>query len=355
MEKPSETTINFELSPAPKAPWWKRGLFSQEGMVGRWFYKLLGRFFKLREVVSDSAIFLHNRAMMDIRVLGKNAEAVDNEKFGKEEFLVFVKLKYLLSRNFGEYADLYDSIRFLKLAIDAKDSFIAIDQIELSFRGSKQQEFYQYTEDLLGNYENTTTFQEDIRVKLAEVISQIKTEEGRVALQAYSKHLNRLCEDDLGLKLLSLFKAYQLADYSVLRRISDLIQSLDKQDLQSYSTLISLVMANYSAFESLRKIINVSDRNNNPDTYARMVQYIALNYRHGLSFIKFEELMSILKRWYGPYRTLIGIREAHPSHLYKQPRDFQDPIAGESTYFKYINWLTDKKTGIVYIDFETEL
>lgn len=354
MENPSPTKLTDEPSPSPKPPWWKRGLFSPNGMIGQWFHKLLGRFFQTREMVSDSAIFLHGRAMTDIRVLGKNAELIDNEKFGQEEFLVFIKLKYLLSRNIGDYANLYESIRLLQLAIDAKDSFIAIDQTELSFRGSKQQDFYKYTEDLLGNYENIDVFRENIQVKLSEVIAQVKTEEGRVALQAYSKHLNRLCEDDLGLKLLSLFKAFQLADYSVLRQISDLIKALDKQDLQSYSTLISLVMANYNAFESLRKIIKVSDRNHNPDNYARMVQYIALNYRHGLSFIKFDELMSILKRWYRPYQTLIGIREAHPPHLYKQPLAFQEPIAGESTYFKYVNWLTDKKAGITYIDFETD-
>ncbi len=61
----------------------------------------------------------------------------------------------------------------------------------------------------------------------------------------------------------------------------------------------------------------------------------------------------VLKRWYRPYQTIINLREAYPPHKFKQPSVFQDPIPGESVYLKYLRWLTDQKTGLVYIDFES--
>lgn len=355
MTNTSQKTLNPEIAtPQGPTPWWNRGIFHQDHPIGKWFHKLFGSWLYSKQTVTESTLFLYNRAMIDIRLLGKNAEIIDNEKFGKEEFLIFVKLKYLLRKNVDEYANLEDSIQLLQLAIDAKDSFIAIYQTELSFRGSKQQDFYQHVESLLKDYENTEVFRDNVQVSLTESLNQIKTEEGRVALQAYSQHLNRLSERDLGLKLLSLFKAYQMGDYSILKRISDIIQSLDKTDLQSYNTLMSLVMANYDAFEKIRKIINLPQEKSNPDIYCRMMQYIALNYRYGLSFMKFDELMGVLRRWYRPYQTIIAIREAHPPHQFQQPLAFQEPILGEATYFKYLKWLTDKKTGMVYVDFDSE-
>lgn len=355
MEKPSQSTLNPDVtSTNPKKAWWQKGVFSENGLIGKWFHRWFGHLFRTREEISESTVFLYNRAMSDIRVLGKNMQIIDNEKFGNDEFLVFIKIKYLLNKNLDEYAGLLESIQLLQLAIDTKDSFIAIDQTELRYRGTTQQEFYQYTETLLGSYGDITSFRQNIQLKLSEVIPQTKTDEGKVALNAYSKHLNRLSEHELGLKLLSLFKAYQLADYSVLREISELVQRLDKNDLQDYKTLISLVMTNYSSFEKLRKIISVSDKNNNPETYARMLQYIGLSYRHGLSYIKFEELMGITKRWFRPYQTALSIRAAHPPHQYKQPIDFAPEFMGEEIYFKYLKWLTDKKTGAVYVDFDTD-
>jgi len=355
MNKPSQTTLNPDVtSSSPPKKWWQKGIFSQNGLIGKWLHRWFGHLFHIKKEVSESTIFLYNRAMADIRILGKNMQIIDNEKFGNDEFLVFIKIKYLLNKNLNEYAGLLESIQLLQLAIDTKDSFIAIDQTELRYRGSKQQDFYQYVEKLLANHSSTESFRQNVQLKLSEMIPQTKTEEGKAALNAYSKHLDRLSDHELGLKLLSLFKAYQLADYSVLREISELVQSLNKRDLQDYKALVSLVMANYSSFEKLRKIINVSDKNNNPETYVRMIQYIGLSYRHGVSYIKFEELMGITKRWFRPYQTALSIRAAHPPHQYKQPIDFAPEFVGEEVYFKYLKWLTDKKTGAVYVDFETD-
>jgi hypothetical protein len=340
----------------PKTPkaWWQKGLFSSSTWFGRWFQKNIAKYFQSREEVSESSMFLYKRAISDINVLGKNAELIDNEKFGNPEFLLLIKLRYLLDKNIAEYAGIKESVELIQAAIDAKDSFLAIAQTELRFRGSKQQDFYQFTEDLLKDFKSTENFRQQIQVEVAETIAKIKTDEGKVAMQEYSAHLDRLSEKPLGLRLLGLFKAYELADLSILRQISDLIQLLNKRDLQSHEALAPLVAANYDSFEKMGKIVSLPQSRSNPDTFARISQVLALNYKYRISFMQFAELMGVLKRWYRPYQAAIGIREAHPPNQFKQPPEFQADILGERTYIKYKGWLTDKKSGMVFLDFDEE-
>jgi hypothetical protein len=350
MSKSTQPAVNPET---PK-PWWQSGIFSANNWFGRWFQKNIAKYFQKRDEVSESSMFLYKRAIADISVLGKNADLIDNEKFGNPEFLLLIKLRYLLDKNIAEYSGIKESVELIQAAIDAKDSFLAIAQTELRFRGSKQQDFYQFTEDLLKDFKGTADFRQRTQVQVAETISLIKTEEGRVAMQEYSTHLDRLSEKPLGLKLLSLFKAYELSDLSILRQISDLIQSLNKRDLQNYETLAPLVAANYETFEKIGKIVNLPRSRSNPDTFARITQVLALYYKYAISFMQFDELMTVLKRWYRPYQTVIGIREAHPPHQFKQPPEFKEDIMGEKTYLKYKGWLTDKKSGMVFLDFDEE-
>jgi len=350
MSKSTQPAITPETAKA----WWQKGIFSSNTWFGRWFQKNIAKYFQSREEVSESSMFLYKRAISDISVLGKNAELIDNEKFGNPEFLLLIKLRYLLDKNIAEYTGIQESVELIQAALDAKDSFLTIAQTELRFRGSKQQDFYQFTEDLLKDFKNTEDFRQQIQVEVAETIAKIKTDEGKVAMQEYSAHLDRLSEKPLGLKLLGLFKAYELADLSILRQISDLIQLSNKRDLQSYEFLTPLVAANYESFEKMGKIVNLPQSRSNPDTFARITQVLALNYKYRISFMQFAELMGVLKRWYRPYQAAIGIREAHPPHKFKQPPEFQAEILGEKTYMKYKGWLTDKKSGMVFLDFDEE-
>ncbi len=324
--------------------WWKRPVIGEGSIIEALWNK------SPKEEISETVMMLHNREMMDVRVFAKTAAAIDNEKFCNEEFLQFVRIKYAITRGLEEYRGLDHSIQLLQVAIEAKDSFISIDQTELRYRGSKQQDFYHYVEERL-NSEDKNAFRENVSQQLEELLPQVKTEEGRTALKSYAKHLDQLSSNPLGLKLLSLFKTYELADYSILRIISDMIQGLNKYDLLNFNGIVSLVMVNYQVFEKLRKIIGVSSAQHNPETYARMLQYIALSYRHGLSYMKFDELLTVLKKWSKPYHAILGIREQHPAEQYKQPKEFSEPIPGVDIYEKYKRSLTNPKTGMVYVNF----
>lgn len=90
----------------------------------------------------------------------------------------------------------------------------------------------------------------------------ITTEEGRDAIDAYTKELNVLSQYKLGLKLLSLFKQYELKDFSILKNIADIVEAFDGKDLVKSDDLISPVLENYESFEKLGPIYrHVSSRN----------------------------------------------------------------------------------------------
>jgi hypothetical protein len=332
-----------------KAPWWNRPLFGEGGLLA----ELLSKFRKPE--VSEATLSLHNREIMDARLLANTAKVIDTEKFGSLEFLLLLKLRYLLLGGSEDQRKLHKSIELLKVAIAAKASFIALDQTELSYRSSKQQEFYNFVEEQLKkNQEDKIYFRQKIDEKLTEFIPIIKTQEGKLALHSYGNHLNNISEHPLGLKLLSRFKTYQFNDYSILKKIADIIDILGKKDLQDFKSIISVVMVNYDVFEQLSQIINIEKMSQNPDTYATIIQYVALNQKHELSFPKFEELIKVIGRWYSPYQAILGIRQAHPPSEYRQPQEFQQSIPGEEIYLKYKKWLTDPNTGRSYIDFPAE-
>ncbi|MBE9174424.1 hypothetical protein IQ225_02225 [Synechocystis salina LEGE 06155] len=332
-------------------PWWQRGIFSSDNIFGHWLQKILSKFLRIKETVPEEVLFAHHQAITEIAVFGKSIEILHKEDFLRnEEFCILVKLRYLLDNCIEEYAGINESIQLLKASIEAKDSFAIIDQTESRFRGGKQQQFYRFVEDLLTDFISTEDFQARLNNELQQTLTQIKTEEGQIALKNYTKQLQKLAERPFALKLLSLFKSYNLSDYSLLRQISELVQNLSKKDVRDYQSLKPLIITNYRTFESLGKIISLPPQQSNPDTFMRITQVLVLEYKYQLPFVQLANLLIVIKRWYQPYQNVIAIREQYPPHRYEQPPDFQAPIAGEAIFFKYKNWLTEKSTGVLFLD-----
>lgn len=348
MSKGIETSLN---TASASLPWWKLPVFGEGGIIARLLGKLFGGG-KLE--IPETVQSVHNAEMMALRIFAKSMEAIDTYKFSNQEFILYIKIKYCLDKGLDEYEGLAQSLKFLQAAIEAKDSFLRLDQTELRYRSLKQQEFYQYIETILADHEDRSAFNAQVKAKLAELLPEVKTDEGKIALQEYQKELERLAKFELGLKLFSLFKAYQLADYTILTTISNMVVSIREKDSIDYKTLSALVIGKYDVFEKLKTIIGVSDRKHKPDTYARMLQVIALGYRHQKSYPIFAELLQILRQWYRPYRAILGIRGEYPAAQYKIPKSFTDPLVGVEIYEKYRKALTDQKTGVSYVDFGEE-
>ncbi|MGK7930673.1 MAG: hypothetical protein AB4041_04475 [Microcystaceae cyanobacterium] len=346
MTKITEQTFPSNDQTNVSESWWHRPITAVQEIIT----SFVGG--SAKPEIPEAVMILHQRDMMDLRVFAKTAEAIDDEKFCNEEFLQYARLKYSIARGLNGYEGLEHSIELLQVAIEAKDSFIAIDQTELRYRAMSQQELYKCVEEQLIEVKNKQTFHKIVFDKLEEVLPKVKTEEGKEALEKYSKHLERLSEHQLGLKLLSLFKTYELADYSVLQVISQILQKLRKQDTLNEAHLLRIVKANYLIFEKLRKIIGLSPAQSSPETYTKILHYIALSHRHALSYNQFDELLTVLRQWVKPYRVVERIRNDHPRNQYKRPKIFSEPIPGVEIYQKYQKSLTDEKTGMTYINFD---
>ncbi|NQZ61095.1 hypothetical protein [Crocosphaera sp.] len=305
--------------------------------------------------VSDTSIFLHNRNLETAKIFAKSAKSVDNTKLSKDEFLLFAKIKFCLEHDREEYEGIKESISLFKSAMKAQKSYVIISELESAGQGIKQKEFYDYAERTLENFDDSETFKEQINKKIIEILPQVKTEEGKEKLRTYATEILNLSEDIFSVQLFCVFKKQELKDFLVLKSINENITNLQETDVVSLKALTCLVMANYDDFEALGDIIDVKGKKSNPDTYAKIIQYIALGERHKNSYGQFEQLINVMRQWYPIYQKIKDIREEYPRENYRQPKDFIKPIPGIDLYNKYRNYLTDQNTGSHYVDFGEEM
>ncbi len=322
-------------------------LFDEDGLITQ----TMEKFGLVKPKVSETAIFLHNRTLENARSLAKFAQTVDNNKFSKNEFLLFAKIKFCLESGQAEYEGLKRSIELFKSAAKAQKSYVIISQIESMCQGIKQKEFYDYVNRQLEKFDDSETFNKNINQKLIKILPQVKTEKGKEKLQTYVQAITRLSEDIFSLQLFSWFNREQLKEFLVIKSIIEIINSLNETDVINLKALTCLVMVNYDDFEVLGNLIGVTGKKSSPDTYARIIQYIALEARHKKSYEQFEQLINIMRQWYPLYHAIKGIRDEYPEKDYRKPKDFIKDIPGIDLYHKYRNYLTDQKTGHTYIDF----
>ncbi|AFZ36361.1 hypothetical protein Sta7437_2840 [Stanieria cyanosphaera PCC 7437] len=294
--------------------------------------------------VPEGTVFLHDRSFKELLSLARKAERVDSEKFGSEEFLLFLKFKKAGEKGTKEEQQLHHSVELLRVAIATKNSFLRVEQTELRYRSTKQQEFYQFVLDTIGEEPDKDKFRDKVKKKLAEIIPLKKlaeiipllnTEEGRDALQSYLKEVNIISEHEFGLKLFALFKQYQLADFTILKTIAELVNQLQGYDLLAPKKLVILVIENYQVFEKLAPIIGIYGENQAPEDYVPLLQYIGLINRYQDAYTKFKELIKILKQWQKPYHALKLIREEYTAEQYRIPPEFTQEIPGLNVYKKY--------------------
>jgi hypothetical protein len=315
--------------PEKKRSWWKK--------IIAYFQKLIREIIAAiyKPPVSDAAILIHSQAMAQSANMAAIAISLDNEKFSNKEFLLFLRINNQIARELGEYKGLNNSIQLLRVALETKDSFLKIEQIELRYRGFTQQEFYNFVFNCLGKELTKVQFKDQVQQKIFTLIPKIKTEEGKVALQSYFKELDNLAKDELGLKLLYIFKQYDLGDFSLLRTVADIASRFHDKALENIKELIVLVRVNQEIFDRLGKIIDVPPPRQEAKTYALMLQYIALKNRHQASFLQFQQLVALLKDWAEFYKQVVAIRQEYPPTRYRIPKSFNEDIPGEDLYFKY--------------------
>lgn len=317
-----------------------------------------------KEDISENSINIHNQAISEAKILASIAKTIDNPNFQQSDFKFYLQIKSLFARNKESYQGLETSAELLRLAVKAQGNFLKIEQTELRYRSTKQQEYYEFVLNFLGekfgddddnndlennqivakkrqeNKYSPEEFKQQIRTKLEEIKPTIKTEQGREALEDYTESLEGLAEEkDIGLKLLYLFKKFNLTDFSVLRVISDMVLYLQDKNMQNMKAMQDLVIKNEDVFIKLGRIIGVPKTKETPDTYAKLLQYLALSKKHEQTREQFIKLIQVLKPWQGFYRTITDIREQYSANQYNLPEEFTQEIPGLSIYENYQQYI----------------
>ena len=295
--------------------------------------KLTDKFQKPRILESDE--FLHQRNLDQLITIGNQAENVHGEKFGNSEFTAFIKIKSYINRSIGEYTGLDDILAMLNAAIGAQNSFLTIEGGESRHCSSTQQQLYKLVNKMLTEELDASDFTQQVNQKLAELLPQLKTEEGKIALQAYATEVSKVAQTPLGLKLLLLFKRYQFDDFSVLRSVNSTISELKNEDLLNLDSLLLLVMVKYDVFEKLGPIIGVADEYNRPETYAKILQYIGLKDKHEDAYQKFQAFLLLMKKWETYCKTVTNVRQKYDPQQYRLPKSFSTLIPATELYEKY--------------------
>lgn len=266
--------------------------------------------------------------------------AIDSEKFTGKEFVNFLSLNAQVNNNQGSFEGLKSSLDLLRVALETKDSFIKIESIESRYRGYTQQDFYKYVYELLRQNLDIVEFKNLVDMQVAQIIPKVKTEEGKAAIQSYANQLDILAKNKLGLKLLTLFKEYDMSNFSLIKTVSEIADSFYDKNINSLKEFSVVVQINKENFLKLGQIIKVPNAKNNPQTYALFLQYIAMRNRHQQSFEQFQQLIALLKDWERFSQPLMAIRKEYPPADFKQPKMFQEEIPGLVIYEKYEKYLS---------------
>ena len=323
---------SLQVNQVLQRPWWNRPLIGSQSMVER--VSMLLHQFK-REKVPERAIAAHADALQTINSLVKRARPIDNEKFGNPEFLSFVKLKRAFIEGYDGYQNLDRYLHLLHAGISAKNTFITLERMEFKFFGSKQGLLYNYVETLFQSNLKQSEFLEKVQAKFAEVYPQLRTEEGKVAMEKYCQNLEDIAKHQFGFKLLRSFKRHKLTNYSILDTVAKIIEGLNRLELHDLSILNMEVISHYETFQRLGEVLGMPAPLINPKTFARMLQYIALQEKYKTAYPQFQELVVLLEQWYKQYTVAVNLRNEYSLQHYQRVKEFKTDIPGGDLYDKY--------------------
>ncbi|MDJ0846383.1 hypothetical protein [Crocosphaera sp.] len=300
---------------------------SLKGRLSNFFHK---------ETINPDLIIKHNQAFDKTNTLQIMAQALEHKRFRDRNFVLLLQIKNKFAEGLNEYKGLKSYLRLFQVAIEAKNSFLAIEKIELLNRSSQQQSFYELVFHLLEQNISNERFYQFIHQQLTEVLPKIKTEKGKRALECYVNALDSLThKDELGLQLLYLFKKYQLSNYSLLQKASNIVEYLQTNDIKNTSSLVKIVKKNHTIFEQLGRILEIPESKNHPLTYATMLQYIVLQAKYAKVYCQFQKLIEVLGTWNKFYKIAESIRRQHPWNQYRQPQDFKKKLIMLDLYKQY--------------------
>ncbi|MGY6530606.1 MAG: hypothetical protein ACXITR_11845 [Cyanobacterium sp.] len=332
--------MNSDSDKKIEKPWWNRPLWGDRTMVE----KLESIIHQEQEKIPQEVVEHHEQVMSELKILTPIGRALDNPKFIEPEFVTFFNITNLFAQEIGEYQGLRNYVSLFRVAVEAQNTFLKIEQIELSHRSTKQQKLYQFVLRELEERLKPEEFIKQLNAEKELILPDIKTEEGKFAVNSYVQTLETIArQDELALKLLYLFKKYNLEDFSLLKTVSDMIDYLLTKNLQNFDEIVLFIQANREKFIKLSNIIEIPPEKTRDEDFARMFQYIALKKKYQDIYVQFQRLLELLTLWNNFYQTAKDIRSHYPLTEYDHPAEFEKAIPGEDLYFRYKNIINQLK------------
>lgn len=323
--------------------WWNIPVFGSNSLVERIEHSLH------KKEVPEAVLTEYKKAMAELRLLGPIAKALDNPKFSEPEFLFYLNINNAVVKEIGDYRDLKASVALFWVAIEAKNSFVKLEAIELLYCSGKQQEFYNFIINLLGKGLSQEELSQQIQAELQLILPSIKTEQGRTAVTNYAAIIENLAKKEpLGLKLIYLFKKDDLTDFSIIKNMAKIVEYAQNQNILNLTDLVDLANNKLEIFDKFANIISVPQEKRLPITYGIIIQYIILRQRNNSFFVGFQKLAELLLLTDQFYRTVISIQENYCTPEYRSREEFKVDIPGLDIYQKYAEYLlvTDNNSGV---------
>ncbi len=318
----------------------------------------LGRFFfskpkVYKQPVPDSDMLNHSREFENIIVLAKQVQEADNEKFTDREFINYVRIKIGLISS--QENGLYQSIQFLQIAIANKRHFDQVFVVEARYLARKQQELYQFVDNLIDRNILGEEFRQQIEVKLTDVLLDIPTDEGKSALKVYVNSLIELSHAEYALQLLAQFKRYEMSSYALIRAIDNLTTKFESMDLTDSEILLPDIMLKLDALEHLAAIVDIPKNFANPEGFVKIFYFMALENKQQDTARQFKLFIAKLEQWKPVYRTLKNIRNFYNPNEYAVPEEFSLKIPGESIFNNYkalVPQIVDSKQPVIEAEYK---
>jgi hypothetical protein len=313
--------------------WWNRLLWGKKSLRER-----------LNDPVFESSsnediLSFYNLGLMQATLLAEVIRNQDKQEFVNPEFISFLKLK---NKEIDKYKDLLKSIRLLTIALQLKDIFFTLWNIENRFQGFQEQNFYDFIAELIEKNVTQSEFLTILNQRFDEDISFLDNSNIQTALKSYKKGIEILSVNNLGLKLLGNFQKNQINYMIFLKNFNDMINILiEKKYIHHLSSLEIYVNRNRNSvfFKQISKVIELSGTLNNYKNQALVIQYVGLNYKYTSDYLEFKEFLNFLSQWEKTYQIITNIRQEYKEMSQKLPQEFKQEIPGLEIYQKYHNLL----------------
>ncbi|MGF1601350.1 MAG: protein kinase [Thermosynechococcaceae cyanobacterium] len=285
--------------------------------------------------VSEQVIAEHQQAINSMTTLMRKVKKLDSPQLADQKFIEFAKIQNYLTQAEDRQNSLMQAAQLLKAGIDARDAFAKIEATESRDLGADAQNIYRWVQSLLEQNPKSNLFLTTFKRQAADLSANIKSEKVRAAMQIYLAQIEQLAQDPSCFQLLSLFTQSQERDYSVLQVTGSLLESHHTGTGDDIDSLTRQVRVQYTLFEKLGRVIGIPAQKRVPETYAYLIQYVALSDQYQPYYSQFRQILVLLETWHRHYKSAIDIRQKFSPSDYKIPKDFKETVPGIEVYERY--------------------